>query len=80
MEVVLDYAKRALVMQQGRLIADGPVRTLFRNRELMEKASILPPQMVGLSLRLGEGFEDADSPVSMADTVLRKAGKGGAEA
>ena len=77
MEVVLDYARRALVMHQGTLIADGPVRAVFRNRELMEKASSLPPQMIGLSLRLGEGFEAADSPESMADAAMYLAGKGG---
>ena len=76
MEVVLDYATRALVMSGGRLLADGPVREIFRNRELMEKASILPPQMIALSIHLGEGFEQADSPESVADTVLalRKGG------
>ena len=76
MEVVLDYAGRALVMSGGRLLADGPVREVFRNRELMEEASILPPQMIGLSMRLGEGFGQADSPESVADAVLalRKGG------
>ena len=76
MEVVLDYAGRALVMSGGRLLADGPVREIFRNRELMEEASILPPQMIGLSLRLGEGFGQASSPDEMADAVmaLRKGG------
>ena len=77
MEVVLDYAKRALVMAGGKLLADGPVRDIFRNSELMENASILSPQMIGLSLRLGAGFENADSPESMADAVLA-ARKGGA--
>ena len=76
MEVVLDYAKRALVMAGGHLLADGPVREIFRNAELMEKASILPPQMIGLSMRLGEGFEDADTPESVADAVLARR-KGG---
>lgn len=77
MEVVLDYAERALVMAGGKLLADGPVREIFRNSELMENASILSPQMIGLSLRLGTGFENADSPESMADAVMT-ARKGGA--
>ena len=43
----------------------------------MEKASILAPQMIGLSMRLGAGFEDADTPESVADAVLA-CWKGGA--
>ena len=78
MEVVLDYAQRALVMAGGHLLADGPVKEVFRDTALMEKASILSPQMIGLSLRLGEGFEDADSPENMADAVLAYR-KGGAQ-
>ena len=72
MEVVLDYASRALVMAGGKLLADGPVKEIFRNPALMEKASILPPQMIGLSLRLGEGFGQADSPEAMADALLQR--------
>ena len=79
MEVVLDYAQRALVMAGGKLLGDGPVREIFRNRALMENASILPPQMIGLSMRLGEGFAQADSPDSIADAVLALR-KGGAQA
>ena len=78
MEVVLDYAQRALVMAGGRLLADGPVREIFRDTALMEDAAILPPQMIGLSIRLGEGFEDADSPESVGDVVLALR-KGGAQ-
>lgn len=76
MEIVSDYASRALVMAGGELLADGPVREIFRDRDLMERASILPPQITGLALRLGEGFEQADTPESMADLLLARA-KGG---
>ena len=72
MEVVLDYASRALVMAGGKLLADGLVKEIFRNPALMEQASILPPQMIGLSLRLGEGFGQADSPEAMADALLQR--------
>ena len=79
MEVVLDYARRALVMAGGRLLADGAVPEIFRDTDIMEKASILPPQMIGLGLRLGAGFESADSPEKMAETVLALCGKGAAQ-
>ena len=78
MEVVLDYAQRALVMAGGRLLADGPVGEIFRDTALMENAAILPPQMIGLSMRLGAGFENADSPESIADAALALR-KGGAQ-
>ena len=70
MEVVLDYASRALVMAGGKLLADGPVPEIFRNTELMEEASILPPQMIGLAIRLGKDFGEAATPDEIADTVL----------
>lgn len=74
MEVVLDYASRALVMAGGHLLADGPVKQIFRDGTLAEKASILPPQIIGLALRLGAGFENADSPQTMAEAVMQKRG------
>ncbi len=77
MEVVLDYAARALVMAGGRLLADGPVKEVFRNTALMEEASILPPQMISLALRLGSGFDQADTPEAMAEAVLSRRAKGG---
>lgn len=79
MEVVLDYARRSLVMAGGRLLADGTVPEIFRDTDIMEKASILPPQMIGLGLRLGAGFESADSPEKMAETVLALRGKEAAQ-
>jgi len=80
MEVVLDYARRALVMAEGKLLADGKVPEIFRDSELMERASILPPQMIGLGLRLGGGLENACSPEEMADAVMAKSNKkGGAQ-
>lgn len=73
MEVVLDYARRALVMAGGKLLADGSVHDVFRNRALMEQASILPPQIIGLGLRLGRGLEEAETPPAMAEAILKAA-------
>ena len=67
--MVRDWREACVLYRDGRM-------EVFRNRELMEKASILPPQMIALSIHLGEGFEQADSPESVADAVLalRKGG------
>ena len=80
MEVVLDYARRALIISGGQLIADGPVEQVFRDEALLARSSILPPQIIGLSLRLGAGFEQVTTAEEAAEAVLRlRAGKEAAE-
>lgn len=69
MEVVSDYARRALVMTGGRILADGPVREIFRDADLMEKASLLPPQIVQIAGRLGGDFARADDAETLASLV-----------
>ena len=78
MEVVLDYANRALVMTGGQLIADGPVKTIFRDTALMERASLLPPQITDLAIRLGEGFETTDTAEDMTAVIAQKLKRKGA--
>ncbi|MBE6723808.1 MAG: energy-coupling factor ABC transporter ATP-binding protein [Ruminococcaceae bacterium] len=69
MEVVLDYARRALVMAGGRLLADGPVREIFRDADLMARASLLPPQIIQLSGRLGGRYALADDAETLAELI-----------
>ncbi len=76
MEVVLDYARRALVMAGGRLLADGPIHQIFRDRALMERASLLPPQIIQLSSRLGDAFAEADDAETLAGLVASAAERG----
>ena len=75
MEVVQSYADRALVMSAGHLLADGPVREIFRDQALMRKASLLPPQITELALRLGEGFERTDTVEEMTAALLAMTGR-----
>ena len=80
MEVVLDYARRALIISDGQLIADGPVEQVFRDEALLARSSILPPQIIGLSLRLRAGFEQVTTAEEAAEAVLRlRTGKEAAE-
>ena len=69
MEIVLDYARRALVMAGGRLLADGNVHDIFRNTEVMKKASLLPPQIIQLSQRLGGSYSGADDARTLVDLI-----------
>lgn len=69
MEVVLDFAKRVLVIANGELIADDTPRNIFANDEVMKKASLLPPQIYGLSKRLGNEFSDVYTVDEMTKRV-----------
>lgn len=49
MQLVADWATRVIVMNQGRIIFDGNTKELFENKEVLEKANLIPPQIVQLS-------------------------------
>lgn len=70
MEVVADYAACCIVMSGGEVVDDAPTFDVLRNRETLERASLVPPQIVELSLELGREMPHlADGPVGRANTV-----------
>lgn len=58
MEVAFDFARRVIAMADGRVVADGAPETVFRNAEAMRAASLVPPQMIELSIRLAQEPEN----------------------
>ena len=70
MEVVADYAKRCIVMSDGRVVDDGPTFEVLRNRATLERASLVPPQVVEVSLEMARRMPQlAGTPVACANTV-----------
>ena len=70
MEVVADYAARCIVMSGGEVVDDAPTFDVLRNRETLERASLVPPQIVELLLELGREIPRlADGPVGRANTL-----------
>ena len=70
MEVVADYAKRVIAMTAGQVVADGETFAVLRDRDVLVRTHLLPPQVVDVSLRLVEdGAVAAASPVALADTL-----------
>lgn len=53
MQLVADWASRVVVLSAGRVIFDGIARDLFKEKEIMEKANLIVPQVVDLSLHMG---------------------------
>lgn len=64
MEVVADYAKRVIAMTAGRIVASGETFEILRNRDVVERAHLLEPQIVDIALRLGD-----ENPVLSGSSV-----------
>jgi energy-coupling factor transport system ATP-binding protein len=75
MEVVLDFARRLLVLSRGRLVGDGKTAEIFRDEAVMERASLMPPQLTSLALRLGGAFECADTVSEMLAAIDSRRGQ-----
>ncbi|MDO4620790.1 MAG: ABC transporter ATP-binding protein [Lachnospiraceae bacterium] len=71
MEIVLDFATRIIVLEQGKVLADGPTSVIFRDQTVMETAAVLPPQIIQLGSRLGAGFASADSVEEMTQAIIQ---------
>ena len=69
-EVVADYATRCIVMSGGTVVDDAPTFDVLRNRDTLECASLVPPQIVDLSLELARDMPRlAETAVARANTV-----------
>ena len=70
MEVVADYATRCIVMSDGTVVDDAPTFDVLRNRDTLERASLVPPQIVDLSFELARDMPQlAETAVARANTV-----------
>ena len=63
MEVVADFAQRIIVMADGGVVADGPTFDILRQPSVLQRASLMPPQIVDIALRLAA---DAGAPCAGA--------------
>lgn len=69
MEVVGDYAERVIAMTAGRVVDDGPTYEVLRRRETLDEASLVPPQIADISMRLAQDPALAATPVARANTI-----------
>lgn len=70
MEVVADYAQRVIVMNHGQLIDDGLTFEVLRRPETLKRASLLPPQITGVSMELASRMPAVSgSGLAQANTV-----------
>lgn len=71
----VEYARRALVLDEGRLVADAPVREVFADAELLARTGQVVPEVTELARALG-----GPALLSIAELAacLRRPGGGGA--
>jgi energy-coupling factor transport system ATP-binding protein len=53
MWVAAEYSNRTIVIKDGRILLDGPTRSVFADEVRMAEASLCPPSLVRLSNWLG---------------------------
>lgn len=75
MEVVLDFAKKVIVMNRGEILGQGETRTVLADTELLSRARLLQPQIAQTCTALGEGFQNIFTVEEMISAL--KAKKGG---
>lgn len=51
--VIAEYAHRALVLSRGQVLADGPLREVFEQEELLREASFKLPSITSLGRKFG---------------------------
>lgn len=78
MEVALDYATELIVIAGGELKAQGSPKEIFYREDVMAAASILPPQIIGLSQALGAPFGQVATVPEMAAAIAESRQRRGA--
>jgi hypothetical protein len=64
-----------VVVGGGGIVADGSTRSIMADRELLESCHLTPPQIVRLSLDLGDhGLPLALTPEALAASTLARLG------
>jgi energy-coupling factor transport system ATP-binding protein len=53
MWVAAEYASRAILIKDGRILSDGPTRVIFSDEDKLAQASLSPPSLARLSNWLG---------------------------
>lgn len=75
MELVGDFAKRVLILEEGQLIADGTVRDVFAQPEVWQNSAIVPPQITALALHLGKSYHGVFTVPEMTERIINLRGR-----
>jgi energy-coupling factor transport system ATP-binding protein len=77
MELVARYAKRVIVLSEGRMLLDDTARNVFYQPEILRRTNLFPPQIARLAQKFEDGrerFGRALSVAEMRDAVVKQPG------
>lgn len=69
MEVVLDFAKQMMVMNNGEMLAKGLTKEIMSNKEILQKGRLLQPQIAQTANILGERFDGVFTINQMVEKI-----------
>ena len=74
MDLIAEYSARLIVMGKGRIIADGPTRSVFQDVDLLGQTFISPPQITRLaqSLQIPGLRSDVLTTTEFCDLFLQR--------
>ena len=75
MELVAELATRVMIMQDGRIVADGKPRDILTDRDLLAGARLEPPMLTRMFSELSRsGGAPSDIPLTIAEAkaLLRR--------
>lgn len=64
--LVAEHCRRVVVMSRGEIIYDGPVRTMFKQKSVMERAFLHPPPINQFFEKIAEG---SDYPITVEEAL-----------
>ena len=76
MDLVAQYASRAVVLGMGRVIFDGPTREAFARPDLLRQTFLAPPQAAQLAQAVDAIPDDLLSVAEVLDVIRPRSGVG----
>jgi energy-coupling factor transport system ATP-binding protein len=69
MELVADFAQRVIVIGEGNILADDSCKKVMIDANVLQSASLAPPQIAELAIRLGDDFQGILTLDEMTDKI-----------
>ncbi|MFI3324905.1 MAG: ABC transporter ATP-binding protein [Clostridia bacterium] len=69
MEIVSDFAKSIIVLNKGKLLDFGDTFDIMKKTSVLEKASVMPSQIIALANSLGDDFSSCLTAEDIANII-----------